>query len=303
MEPLLSTAKAGGAPADLIKDGDIATFKADVLDASRQVPVLVDFWAPWCGPCKQLGPLLEKLIREAKGAYKLVKINIDENPEIAQQLRIQSIPAVYAFKGGRPVDAFVGAVPESQIRQFLKRLGGEKPPSALDQALEEAKAALDEGDAGTAAALYGQVLAHEPGNVAAAAGMARCYLISGDLAKARALLDKLPPEAAKDPAIVAARAALDLADQGSKAGDTAQLQAKVAQNPADHQSRLDLALALFAAGAQEEAVNELLELYRRDRKWNEEAARKQLLKFFEALGPTHALTVSGRKRLSSLMFT
>jgi putative thioredoxin len=306
MEPILGTAPrngAAGAGADLIKESNIDTFMADVVEASRQVPVIVDFWAPWCGPCKTLGPMLEKAVREAKGAVRMVKVNIDENPEIAQQMRIQSIPAVYAFKGGRPVDGFVGAVPESQIKTFVKRLGGDTGPSPVEQALEEAKAALDAGDAGTASAIYGQILSREPANAPAAAGLALCYIAAGDDAQAKELLDGLPPEAQKHADVQRARSALELAQQAANAsGDLAQLQQKVAQDPKDHQARHDLALALFAGGQQEAAIDQLLELFKRDRKWNDDGARKQLVKFFEALGGTHPLTINGRRRLSSLMF-
>ncbi|MSO88864.1 MAG: thioredoxin [Rhodospirillaceae bacterium] len=291
--------------ADLIKDGDTESFMTDVIQASRQVPVVVDFWAPWCGPCKQLGPLLEKVVREAKGAVRMVKVNIDDNQEIAAQLRIQSIPAVYAFKGGQPVDGFVGALPESQIKAFIARLtGGAGVPSPVEQALEQAKAALAGGDSGTASALYAQVLAREANNVPAIAGLARCYLLAGDVAKAKDLIASVPGDKAADPEVAAARTAVELAEQAQKAsGEQGRLEEMIKVNPGDHQARLELAIVLFGGGGQEAAIEQLLESYRRDRKWNDDAARKQLLKFFEALGPTHKLTVEGRRRLSSMMFS
>jgi putative thioredoxin len=302
----METLIGGGAAAtqaDIIKDGTDESFEQDVLLASRDTPVIVDFWAPWCGPCKQLGPVIEKVVKEARGAVRLVKINTDEHPYFAQQLRVQSIPAVYAFKGGRPVDAFVGALPESQIRQFIKKLGGAAAPSPVQQALEQAKAALDAGDGGTASAIYGQILAHEPGNVAAAIGLARCHVDAGDIDRARQLLDSLPPDARKSADAQQLVTRIELAAQAEQAqGELAQLLEKIAHDPADHQARLDLAIALFAGGQQEAAMDQLMESYRRDRNWNDAAARKQLIKFWEALGPTHALTVAGRRRLSSMMF-
>ncbi len=291
--------------ADLIKDGDTESFMTDVIQASRQVPVVVDFWAPWCGPCKQLGPLLEKVVREAKGAVRMVKVNVDDNQEIAAQLRIQSIPAVYAFKGGRPVDGFVGALPESQIKAFIARLtGGAGVASPVEQALEQAKAALAGGDSGTASALYAQVLAREANNIPAITGLARCYLLAGDVTKAKDLITSVPADKAADPEVAAARTAIELAEQAQKvSGEQGRLEEMIKVNPGDHQARLELAIALFGGGAQEAAIEQLLESYRRDRKWNDDAARKQLLKFFEALGPTDKLTVEGRRRLSSMMFS
>jgi putative thioredoxin len=306
MEPLIGAAKSAPANPDLIKDGDIETFMTDVIEASMKTPVIVDFWAPWCGPCKQLGPTIEKAVRDAKGAVKLVKINVDENPEIAQQMRIQSIPAVYAFKGGRPVDGFVGALPESQVKQFIQRLGGKAGAAAegdpIAAALQEAQQALTAGDSGTASALFGQILAQDQGNVAAASGLARCYVAAGDAAKARKLLDSLPAEARNTADVKAALSAIELAEQAQNAGPIGELDARVKANPKDHQSRFDLAVALFNDGRQADALDHLLDLFRLDRKWNDEAARKQIVKFFEVLGPTHQLTVAGRKRLSSLMF-
>jgi putative thioredoxin len=303
MEPIIGTAP-GPNGADLVKDGSTKTFMADVIDASHDTAVVVDFWAPWCGPCKQLGPALEKAVREAKGAVRMVKINIDESPEIAQQMRIQSIPAVYAFKDGRPVDGFVGAVPESQIKQFVKRLGGAAGPSPVQEALDMAKETLAGGDAASAAAIYAQVLQHEPDNVEAHAGLIRCALARKELGKARQLLERVPAGQANHADIAAARAALELAESGSKAaGALTELRDRLARNPNDHEARLDLAAALFASDAREQAVDELLDLIKRDRNWNEQAGRKQLVKLFEAMGPTDPLTLASRRRLSSLLFS
>lgn len=304
MEPILGGAPAATDTANLIKNGSTATFMADVVDASHDAAIVVDFWAPWCGPCKQLGPALEKAVRDARGAVRLVKIDIDQNPELAQQMRIQSIPAVYAFKDGRPVDGFVGALPESQVKQFVARLAGAAAgPSPIEEAVALAKEALAAGDAARAANIFTQVLQHEPGNVDAVAGLARIAIQRKDYAKARQMLERVPKESAGHAEIAAARTALELAETGDKAkGALTELRQRLERDPKDHQARLDLASALFASGEREQAVDELLELVKRDRQWNEEAGRKQLVKFFEAMGPTDPLTVSARRRLSSILF-
>ena len=307
-----AAAAAGAAPgtgaAALIKDSSLPTFAADVLDASMQVPVIVDFWAPWCGPCKQLTPLLERAVTEAKGKVRLVKVNIDENPEIAQQLRIQSIPTVYAFKNGQPVDGFMGAIPESQVKTFIQGLingagAAEAEGADIEDALKQAAQALAKRDFPTAAQIFGEILQDEPGHPKAVAGLARCYLESGDIERAKKTLGLVRPDGQSDEAIRAVEAEVALKERGMTAGDIAPLKAKVAANPADLAARFELATVLDAKGAREEAIDELLEIVRRDRKWNEEAARKQLLTLFEAMGPTDARTIQGRRRLSSLLFS
>jgi putative thioredoxin len=312
MEPMLKGATPQAAPADLIKDSDQTKFAKDVLETSRTVPVIVDFWAPWCGPCKTLQPMIEKVVKEAKGAVKLVKINIDQNQMLAQQLRIQSIPAVYAFFGGRPVDGFMGAVPESQVKQFVDRLvqaaGGAPPGEAggaddLAAALEHAKQAVAENDFALAAQIYNEVLEVEPENLAAIAGLARCHQQAGNLDQAKAMLAKVPAKDKTNAEIVAIQASLDLAELAKAAGPVGDLKAKAAANPKDFQVRLDLALAYWAGDQRKEAIEELLAMIKADRNWNEAAARQQLLKFFEALGFTDPLAVDGRKRLSTILFS
>jgi putative thioredoxin len=304
MEFLLNNAPKAPSAAGLIKDSDTAHFVADVLEASLKGPVLVDFWATWCGPCKTLGPLLEKLVTAAGGAIRLVKIDVDKNPELVQQMRIQSVPAVYAFKDGRPVDGFVGAVPESQVKDLIKRLTADQAPaSGLDDLLAEAKALLEAGDGAQAMALFGAVLEQDPENAPALAGSLRCLLLADRVDEARRVLGALPETVAKHAEIVAVATSLDLAEQAAKAGPTTDLRRAVEADPGNHQARFDLALACFAAGDRESAVDELLELFRRDRAWNDGAARQQLVKLFEAFGPADPLTKSGRRRLSSLMFS
>ncbi|HEY1722832.1 MAG TPA: thioredoxin [Magnetospirillaceae bacterium] len=296
------------ADADTVINGSTQTFVEDVIEASMKQPVIVDFWATWCGPCKTLGPIIEKAVRDTKGAVKLVKIDVDRNQEIAQQLRIQSIPAVYAFSGGRPVDGFVGALPESQVKTFIQRLiatagqGGDAA-AAIEEALTEAKSLLDSGDAASALEIYQSVMGEDPANAVAAAGTLRALIALGHTDEAKTLLESLPPELAKHADVVAVKTSMELAAEASKAGPTDELEKRVAADANDHQARFDLASAQFAAGQREAAIDQLLELFRRNRSWNEEAARKQLVKFFEAMGPVDELTVAGRKRLSSLMFS
>ncbi len=307
MEQLIGMDAPAPAAGAIIKDSNTEAFVADVVDASQDVPVIVDFWAPWCGPCKQLTPVLEKVVRDARGAVPLVKINTDENQELATQMRVQSIPAVFAFVKGRPVGAFAGAQPESQIKSFVSRIiqsaGGQTGPSPIEQALQQADAALADGDHGTASAILAQVLAHEPQNAAAIAGLARCHIGVGDLDEARKALARAAGDTLKSPPIAAARAALELAEESSRSSSqTAELLRRLELDPNDHQARFDLATALYGGGDREAAIDELLELVRRNRSWNEEAARKQLVKLFEAMGPMDPLTLSGRRRLSSLLF-
>jgi len=300
---------AAGAPAaagDLIKDSDERSFARDVIEASMQVPVIVDFWATWCGPCKQLGPVLEKVVTAARGAVKLVKIDTDKNQMLAGQLRIQSIPTVYAFFQGRPVDGFQGALPESQVKAFVDRLvqmGGGGAGADVKALLEQAAAMAPEDPAG-AADLYSQVLEVEPENPAAVAGILRVRIALGDVAGAREDYDSLPAEMKNKPELQAAKSAIELAEElgGAPTGDVEKLVAQVERDPADHQARFDLAQALFALGRGEAAAQQLLESIRRDRAWNDEAARKQLVKYFEAWGATHPLTLQTRRRLSSILF-
>ena len=305
MDQLIGGGAPAGNDANLVKNGSTATFMADVVDGSHEAAVVVDFWAPWCGPCKQLGPVIEKAVRDARGKVRLVKINIDENPELAQQMRIQSIPAVYAFKDGRPIDGFVGAVPESQVKQFVARLvGAAAGPDPIAEAVALAKEAVAAGDQPRAANIYTQILQHDPGNIDAIAGLARNAVARKEFAKAKQFLDRVPKEQAGHAEIAAARAALELAEAGAgAAGKLGELKARVARDPKDHQARYDLAAAQFAAGEREAAIDQMLDSIRLDRQWNEAAARKQLLKFFEAIGLADPLTVASRRRLSAILFS
>jgi len=286
----------------LVKDTTTATFRQDVIQESSKQPVLVDFWAPWCGPCKQLTPVIEKAVKAAGGKVKLVKMNIDEHPQIPGQLGIQSIPAVIAFTKGQLVDGFMGALPESQVKGFIERLVGPVGPSPAEDLLAQADARAAEGDAGGAAELYAAVLAQDPENVAALAALAKLHLDLDDLEGAKRFLAMAPSAKENDPAVAGARAAIELAEQAASLGDTGEFERRLEANPLDHQARFDLALALNARGRREEAIDALIDIVRRERTWNDEAARKQLVQFFEAWGPTDDMTVLGRRRLSSVLF-
>jgi putative thioredoxin len=294
------------AAAPTIKDGSVETFEADVLNASMEGPVVVDFWADWCGPCKQLAPALERAVEAAKGKVRLVKIDIDKNQMLAAQLRIQSIPTVYAFHKGRPVDGFQGAIPESEVKAFIGRLlklGPADGAGDLAAALDAAEAAFSEGDVAGAAEIYSHILQTDEANVRALAGLARCHVALKDFDQARALLDMIPEEKRKDAAVKSVSAAIDLATNENGAGDAAKLARRVGADPQDLHARFDLAGAYIADGDMEKALDELLEIIERNRAWNEEAARKKLLTMFDALGGAHPLTIKGRRRLSSILFS
>ena len=293
---------AGPALADIIKDGSDASFVADVVEASKTTPVIVDFWAPWCGPCRQLGPAIEKAVTAAKGKVKLVKIDIDKHPAYAGQLRVQSIPAVFAFVDGKPVDAFMGALPESQVKAFVDKLaklgkGGASPVEAL---LEMARESLALGDLGGAAQAYAQVLQADPANLKALGGMARLYLDSGDAERAAEILAMAPPDA-KDPDLDSVRAALALAAEAPS--ETAQFEARLAADPDDHEARFELAKALAGGHRLDQATDQLLTIIEKDRDWNDGAARRQLLTVFEAAGLMSEIARQGRKRLSAILFS
>jgi len=286
-----------------VKDTTTQDFVKDVIEESKKQPVLVDFWAPWCGPCKQLTPILEKAVKAAKGKVKLVKLNIDEHPAIPGQMGIQSIPAVIAFSNAQPVDGFMGALPESQVIAFLERLTKGKIAPEEKDFLKEADQALIEGNPAAAAEIYAQLLAADSGNVHALAGLARCYIETGALEQARQTLALVPEAKRNEAPVAAARAALEIAEQAKTLGPLAELEEKVLANPLDHQARFDLAVALNAKGKREEAVHQLIEIIKRDRKWNEDGARKQLVQFFEAWGFADPAAAEGRKKLSSILFS
>jgi len=297
-------AKGGGAPADLIKDSDTKNFVQDVIEPSRKQPVIVDFWAPWCGPCKQLGPMLEKVVKQANGKVRMVKINVDENQQLAGQLRIQSIPAVFAFVNGQPVDGFMGALPESQLKQFVDRLGGQgSMAEEIEAAVADARQALEQKDYQSAAQIFASVLQADREHAGAIAGLARCQIAVGDLDNAQSTLALVPPSKANDPDVLSVKAVLDLELNPVDLSETETLKAAIAQNPDDFQARLDLAILLNGAGQRADATDQLIHVIRKKRDWNEEAARKQLVKFFEAWGPKDEFTIQGRRKLSSVLFS
>jgi putative thioredoxin len=296
---------AGAAPAadGLVKDVTTQSFMKDVIEESKRQPVLVDFWAEWCGPCKQLTPVLEKAVKGAKGKVKLAKMDIDKHPAIPGQMGIQSIPAVIAFVNGQPADGFLGALPEGQVADFIARITKDKLGGEAQDFLKSAEEALAAGNADEAIALYGEVLREEPGSVPALAGLARAHVETGALDQAKETLALVPEAKRNDVAVAAARSALEVAEQAQSVGPVGELEQKVAANPLDHQARFDLAVALNAAGKRQDAADHLLEIVKRDRKWNEDGARKQLVQFFEAWGPTDEATVNGRRKLSSILFS
>lgn len=290
----------GGA---LIQDVTTETFMQEVMEASKTQPVMVDFWAPWCGPCKQLTPIIEGAVKAAGGAVKLAKMNIDDHPEIAGQLGIQSIPAVIAFKDGQPVDGFMGAQTESQVKAFIEKIGGPAPASQADLILEQAQGLLEVKDFAQAAQMFGALMQMEPDNISAICGLAQCFLGADDTEQARQSLELVPADKHGEAAYVAVKAALELAEQASALGDLAEFQKRIAADPNDHQARFDLALGLNGAGDKTAAVDQLIEIIKRDREWNEEGGRKQLLQFFEAWGAKEPATSYGRRKLSALLFS
>ena len=307
-----ASSPAGVPPGALIKESSDQAFKADVIDASREQPVLVDFWAPWCGPCRQLTPTIEKVVNEKAGAIRLVKINIDEHPQIAGQLGVQSIPAVFAFAGGRPVDGFMGALPESEVRRFADKVIAAAPPGqpaegSMETQVAEALAAADQavkaGDLGQAAQIYGMVLQHQPDNTAALLGLAKTYLAAGEPEQAQAMLDMVPAPEREGEAYKSVANSLRLLAEAAELSDTASLEAALNADPDNHQARYDLALALNAQGQRVEAAEALVAIFKRDRTWNDDGARKKLLEFFEAWGPKDPATNRGRRLLSAALFS
>ena len=307
MEPILNTdATSQTGSEDLIKDSSETTFVQDVIEASQETPVIVDCWAPWCGPCKQLGPLLEKVVTEANGSVKMVKIDIDQNQNLAQQLRIQSIPAVYAFFQGKPLDAFQGVLPESQLREFVDKLAqssGTKVKSPIDEALEQANHLLEEKQFEQASSIFSHIIQHASDNLEAKVGLAKCAIETDKHQEARDIIDGLSADEKTDPGLLPIVNALELADKVADVGDLDTLKSAVCQNSKDHNARYDLALALYASGQAEAAIDELLEIIRQNRNWNDDAARLELLKIFEVLGPTDLITSAGRRKLSSILFS
>lgn len=298
---------ASGQP--LVKDSDTKNFMADVIQPSQQTPIIVDFWATWCGPCKQLGPILEKVVREAKGSVRLVKIDVDRNQDLAAQLQIQSIPMVYAFYKGQPVDGFMGNVPESQVRTFienLKKLSGANNPAAtntVENSLTEAYNLLQQQHFGTAAAIYSKVLQQQPHHLTAVNGLVKSYLGLQKLAEAKKVLDQLPPDKAADVLVKNAKTAIEFAESLKKIGQTKDLENSVSGNPKDLQRQFDLAMAYFRDQNPERGIEQLLGIIRQNQQWNEGQARKELLKIFDILGPSHPNTLDGRRKLSSILFS
>ena len=297
-----STAAQGGAGAAAVKDVTDATFMTDVIQASRETPIIVDFWAEWCGPCKTLGPILEQAVAATNGKVRMVKMDVDRNQMVASQLRVQSIPTVYAFVDGQPVDGFTGAVSPGEVNDFVARVAKGAGAGALDEALDAAEQMLDEGAVTHAAQTFAAVLGEDPENPRALGGLIRATLLTGDLERAKAMVEQIPANLADDPAIVAARAAIELAEQAQGAGETGELKAAIEADPNNHQARFDLSVALAASGDNQGAIEALLELFRRDREWNDGAAKEQLMTLFDTLGPKDPVGLKGRRRLSSMIF-